>query len=136
MDMNWLDSLEFEAVPTPTHYYDIPRLTVSEKGQMTMNPAFLRMAGQTRCFHGEVSKDGRCLLLRPDAGGQLRFSPKGVRANRAFFNRLRELGIEAPTVYSLEWLPERELWAGCSSDLPKPPAGMKLLPNKPRRRAI
>lgn len=121
MDLKWLDSLEFEAIPVPVCYYDVPKLVVNEKGQMSMNLAFQRVAGQTRCFYGEVGKDGRCLLLRPDEGGQLRFSPKGVRKNQAFSDRLKERGIQLPAVYSLEWLNEREMWAGCSNDLPKPP---------------
>lgn len=134
MDLKWLDSLEFEAIPAPRHYYDIPRLTVSGKGQMTMNPAFLRRAGEARCFYGEVSRDGRCLTLRPDEGGQLRFSPMGVRMNRDLSELLSGRGIRLPASYTLEWVEERSLWAGCSADLPEPPQVEELLPKSRGRR--
>ncbi len=129
MDLNWLDSLEFEAIPAPVYYYDIPKLIVNENGRVTMNQAFLREVGQTRCFYGELSTDGRCLRLRPDEEGQMRFSPKGARKNQAFSDRLKKLGIRLPAVYPLEWLSEREVWVGCSNDLPKPPE-IKARPSK------
>jgi len=130
MDLAWLDSLEFESIPAPVHYYETPRLSVNEKGQMTMNPVFLRKIGETRRFYGAVSKDGRCLTLRPDREGQICFSPKGVRQNSAFAALLDRRGIRFPAVYSMEWVPERELWAGCSNDLPRPPQAKTLLPGR------
>lgn len=133
MDLNWLDSLEFEAIPAPVYYYDIPRIAVNAKGQMTMNPAFQRLAGETRCFYGEMSKNGICLLLYPDEGGQLRFSPKGVRMNQAFSERLKELGIQLPAVYTFEWLDKRKAWGGYCRDLPEPPKTKTLLPKGSRK---
>lgn len=128
LDLAWLDSLEFDAIPAPEHYYDLPRLSVRNDGQMRMNPGFLRKLGEARRFCGMVSRDGRCLALRPDGEGQIAFTPKGVCRNHALAARLCERGIELPAVYSMEWLPERELWAGCSGDLPAPPPAGALLP--------
>ncbi len=133
MDLNWLDSLEFEAIPAPVHYYNIPRVVVSEKGLMTMNPAFQRLAGEARSFYGELSKDGVCLLLHPNERGSLQFTAKGVRSNRKLSDRLRALGIQFPAVYTLEWLDERKMWVGCSNDLPSPPKIEELLPKRSKR---
>ncbi len=134
MDIKWLDSLTFEPIPAPTHYYDIPRLTVNEKGHMTMNSACLRQVGKTRCFSGEISTDGRCLKLQPDESGELHFSPaSGVCLHRDFSSHLKERGIQLPAIYTLEWLPERDLWVGTSNDLPKPPKTV-VFSRKPARR--
>jgi len=40
MDLNWLDTLEFKAIPA--QYNDVPELTVNVKGHMSMKQAFQR----------------------------------------------------------------------------------------------
>lgn len=130
MDLAWLDSLEFEAIPTPMNYAETPRLSVNKKGQMSMNAAFLRAVGDERRFYCEVSKDGRCLTFRPDGDGQICFTPKGVRLYGRFADLLRQRQIRFPVIYSMEWLPERALWAGYSNDLSSPPPSNALLPKR------
>lgn len=130
MDLAWLDSLEFEAIPTPVNYAETPRLSVNKKGQMSMNAAFLRAVGNDRRFYGEVSKEGHCLTLRPDGEGQICFTPKGVRLNGRLAELLRARQVKIPAVYSMEWIPERGLWAGRSGDLSDPPPVSTLLPKR------
>ena len=130
MDLAWLDSLKFEPIPAPVRYYDTPRLSINEKGQMAMNPVFLREAGENLCFYGGVSEDGRCITLRPSKEGQTCFTAKGAKKNEKFSRLLGRRGIKFPVTYSMEWVPERELWFGCSGDLPKPPQAKTLLPKR------
>lgn len=130
MDLAWLDSLTFELIPPPLPCSEVPKLSVNKKGQMSMNTAFRQKVGDRRRFHGEVSKDGRCLTLRPDEKGQLSFTAKGVRQNNRFADLLRERQIKIPAVYSMEWVPERELWVGRSNDLSSPPPVSTLLPKR------
>lgn len=130
MDLKWLDALEFELIPAPVSYNEVPRLSVSAGGQVRLNAAFLKRVGETRRFCGKVSKDGGWVTLQADSGGQLYFTPKGVQKNAQFIGRLREKGVEFPVIYSMEWIAERNLWAGSAGRLPAPPPAGTLLPNK------
>lgn len=135
MDLAWLNSLEFEKIPEPIRYNDTPRLSINSGGQMVMNLVFLRKAAGQRRFYGEVSKDGRCITLRPDdEQGQLLFTPKGVRANKRFSALLARRGIKFPVAYTLEWISERDFWVGCSGDLPAPPKAEELFAAKGGRK--
>jgi hypothetical protein len=134
MDLTWLDSLTFAPIPAPVKYYDLPKLTVSTNGLLTMNSSFQRLAGETRRFHGEISGDGRCLVLRPGADGPSAFSPKGVLTHRWFQGLLEQKQIKFPATYIMEWIPEREIWVGCSRDLSAPPQVKALLQEQKRGR--
>ena len=57
----------------------------------------LSEVGNDRRFYSPVGKDGRCLTLRPDAEGQICFSPQGVRLNGRFTDLLCQLPGQRPS---------------------------------------
>lgn len=134
MDVQMLDFAQFEEVPSPVKYYDIPRLSVTSQGVLTMNGVLREMTGEELCFQLLLYKDGRYVMLRPDSKGNIRFSPRGVVTHRQMKELLLQRKIQLPACYLLEWCEEKRAWIGCSDDLPEPPSVKELLPSKGKRR--
>ena len=139
MDLDWLDSLEFEDVPAPIDPCQVPRVSVTRQRIVAMNPAFIKQVDENRRFKIQLSKDGRCLLLHPCNEGTNCFEFKEKKDHRATVahsklpQMLMDRGIQLPASYIMEWCPERNVWVGNSDDLPKPPPASPLPPRKKRR---
>ena len=121
-DFSKLDFSQFRDIPPLRRSFDIPRLSVSSAGVLTLNSAFLRLLGEEqRSFCIKLSPDGRMLLLIPNGTPSFRFTPKGVLTHREFLELLRTLQIQVPAVYAMEWVESKGCWIGCCQDLPAPP---------------
>lgn len=59
----WVLSLSFEDVPPPVSFYQIPKLSVSSNGVMTMNQPLQKALDCARSIHMQISEDGRVIKL-------------------------------------------------------------------------
>lgn len=118
-----LDLMDLEDIPPVRRYYDVPRVSVTETGLVSMNGAFRKLAGDQREFRAKISKDGRCLVLFPHMEPNICFSREGgYLTHREMSQVLEKKGRALPAVYDLIWDETADAWIGCCQELPEPPA--------------
>lgn len=106
-----LDFSTLQDIPPLQRYYDMPRVSVSEKGLVSMNGAFRKEAGTQRTFRSQIGPDGRYLVFYPTETPNIRFSAKGGSVTHVDLAKyLVEKGILLPAVYSMTWCRERQAW--------------------------
>ena len=66
MNFSELDFEALEDIPPLRRHYDVPRISITEKGMVSMNGALKRGVGAQREFRAKTNPDGR-YLLRGDA---------------------------------------------------------------------
>ena len=131
MNFSDLDFSTLQDIPPLQRHYDIPRVSVSEKGLVSMNGAFRKEAGTQREFRSQTSPDGRYLVFYPMEAPNIHFSAKGGSVTHLELARyLEEKGILLPAVYSMTWCQEKQAWVGCCEELPQPPAPSALAKGK------
>ena len=137
MNFSELDFEALEDIPPLRRHYDVPRISITEKGMVSMNGALKRGVGAQREFRAKTSPDGRYLLLCSEETPNICFSVKGGNVLHLDFKQYLEAkGISLPALYTMEWCQERRAWIGCCQDLPEPPALSALdQPKKVRRSA-
>ena len=59
MDFLDLDFSTLQDIPPLQHYFETPRVSVTQKGLFSMNAAFRKAAGAQRRFQVKISPDGR-----------------------------------------------------------------------------
>lgn len=117
-----LDFSTLQDIPPLRHHYDIPRVSVTQKGLFSMNGAFRRETGAQRRFRVKITPDGRYLVLYPTEPANVCFSAKnGNMTHTALARSLMERGIQLPAIYTVVWSQEQEAWVGSCPDLPSPP---------------
>lgn len=123
MNFSELDFEALEDIPPLRRHYDVPRISITEKGMVSMNGALKRGVGAQREFRAKTSPDGRYLLLCSEETPNICFSAKGGNVLHLDFKQYLEAkGISLPALYTMEWCQERRAWIGCCQDLPEPPA--------------
>ena len=133
MNFSDLDFSTLQDIPPHQHYYDTPRISVTEKGLVSMNGAFRRKAGTQREFRIQSSPDGRYLVFYPMETPNIRFAAKGGSATYLeLADHLEERGILLTAVHTMAWCPERQIWVGCCEELSQPPALSGLVKGKKR----
>ena len=127
MDFLDLDFSTLQDIPPLQHYFETPRVSVTQKGLFSMNAAFLTAAGAQRRFLVKISPDGRYLVLYPTEPANVCFSAKnGYMTHKALAKSLKERGIQLPALYTVTWCQEREAWVGSCPELPSPPCLSEL----------
>ena len=61
MNFSELDFEALEDIPPLRRHYDVPRISITEKGMVSMNGALKRGVGAQREFRAKTSPDGRYL---------------------------------------------------------------------------
>ena len=77
MNFSELDFEALEDIPPLRRHYDVPRISITEKGMVSMNGALKRGVGAQREFRAKTSPDGRYLLLCSEETPNICFSAKG-----------------------------------------------------------
>lgn len=122
MDFLDLDFSTLQDILPLQHYFETPRVSVTQKGLFSMNAAFRKAAGAQRRFLVKISPDGRYLVLYPTEPANVCFSAKnGYMTHKALAKSLKERGIQLPALYAVTWCQEREAWVGSCPELPSPP---------------
>ena len=126
------DISKFYAFPPQQSPHATPRLSINEKGALTMNGAFLKQVGTVRDFKGMYSEDGSQILLFPEEEPNIRFSKcGGLARNQLLANILKELGYGFPALYTMEWSEEYGAWVGSTQEMAPPPEFSAV--GKPKR---
>ena len=100
------------------HGHTHPRLSVSRKGDLTMNEAFRKKQGESREFRALYRNDGLQILLFPYQEPNVSFSKvSGVAKNRQLADFLNELGFHFPLRYDLQWDEENQVWVGTCQEM-------------------
>ena len=76
MNFSELDFEALEDIPPLRRHYDVPRISITEKGMVSMNGALKRGVGAQREFRAKTSPDGRYLLLCSEGRPTSVFPPK------------------------------------------------------------
>lgn len=76
MNFSELDFEALEDIPPLRRHYDVPRISITEKGMVSMNGALKRGVGAQREFRAKTSPDGRYLLLCSEETPNICFPPK------------------------------------------------------------
>ena len=76
MNFSELDFEALEDIPPLRRHYDVPRISITEKGMVSMNGALKRGVGAQREFRAKTSPDGRYLLLCSEETPNICFSAK------------------------------------------------------------
>lgn len=122
MNFSDLDFSTLQDIPPLQRYYDIPRVSISEKGLVSMNGAFRKEVGAQREFRIQTTPDGRYLVFYPMESPNIRFSAKGGNVTHLDLARyLKGQGILLPTIYSMAWCKEEQAWVGRCEELAQPP---------------
>ncbi len=74
MNFSDLDFDKLQDIPPIQHYFDTPRVSVTEKGLVSMNAAFRKNVGTQREFRSQISPDGRYLVFYPMEPPNIHFS--------------------------------------------------------------
>lgn len=135
LKFKWVLSLSFEDVPPPVSFYQIPKLSVSSNGVMTMNQPLQKALDCACPIHMQISEDGRVIKLTSVENGDQHFSSKGQLKNSKLLSMLQRKGVQLPCRYLMDWDSDEEVWIGCSEDLPAPP-DMEMPPRKRKRKAL
>lgn len=111
MNFSELDFEALEDIPPLRRHYDVPRISITEKGMVSMNGALKRGVGAQREFRAKTSPDGRYLLLCSEETPNICFSAKGGNVLHLDFKQYLEAkGISLPALYTMEWCQERRAW--------------------------
>ena len=95
MNFSELDFEALEDIPPLRRHYDVPRISITEKGMVSMNGALKRGVGAQREFRAKTSPDGRYLLLCSEETPNICFSAKGGNVLHLDFKQYLE-GISLP----------------------------------------
>lgn len=87
MNFSELDFEALEDIPPLRRHYDVPRISITEKGMVSMNGALKRGVGAQREFRAKTSPDGRYLLLCSEETPNICFSAKGGNVLHLDFKR-------------------------------------------------
>lgn len=97
MNFSELDFEALEDIPPLRRHYDVPRISITEKGMVSMNGALKRGVGAQREFRAKTSPDGRYLLLCSEETPNICFSAKGGNVLHLDFKQYLEAkGISLP----------------------------------------
>lgn len=100
MNFSELDFEALEDIPPLRRHYDVPRISITEKGMVSMNGALKRGVGAQREFRAKTSPDGRYLLLCSEETPNICFSAKGGNVLHLDFKQYLEAkGISLPALY-------------------------------------
>lgn len=136
MNFSELDFEALEDIPPLRRHYDVPRISITEKGMVSMNGALKRGVGAQREFRAKTSPDGRYLLLCSEETPNICFSAKGGNVLHLDFKQYLEAkGISLPALYTMECARSGGLSAAvrtCPNPRPSPALGQ---PKKVRRSA-
>ena len=128
MNFSELDFEALEDIPPLRRHYDVPRISITEKGMVSMNGALKRGVGAQREFRAKTSPDGRYLLLCSEETPNICFSAKGGNVLHLDFKQYLEAkGISLPALYTMEWCQERRAWIGCCQDCPNPRPSLRWI---------
>ena len=120
MNFSELDFEALEDIPPLRRHYDVPRISITEKGMVSMNGALKRGVGAQREFRAKTSPDGRYLLLCSEETPNICFSAKGGNVLHLDFKQYLEAkGISLPALYT---------WSGARSGGPGS-AAVRTCPN-------
>ena len=101
MNFSELDFEALEDIPPLRRHYDVPRISITEKGMVSMNGALKRGVGAQREFRAKTSPDGRYLLLCSEETPNICFSAKGGNVLHLDFKQYLEAkGISLPALYT------------------------------------
>lgn len=101
MNFSELDFEALEDIPPLRRHYDVPRISITEKGMVSMNGALKRGVGAQREFRAKTSPDGRYLLLCSEETPNICFSAKGGNVLHLDFKQYLEAkGISLPALWS------------------------------------
>ena len=89
MNFSELDFEALEDIPPLRRHYDVPRISITEKGMVSMNGALKRGVGAQREFRAKTSPDGRYLLLCSEETPNICFSAKGGNVLHLDFRKQR-----------------------------------------------
>ena len=102
MNRSALDLSAFRDFPSQEVGHAVPRLSINEKGMLSMNTAFRKAVGSARAFRGMYTEDGSRLLFLSDREPNIRFSPANATGrNRALADILKKLGYKFPVLYTI-----------------------------------
>lgn len=99
MNFSELDFEALEDIPPLRRHYDVPRISITEKGMVSMNGALKRGVGAQREFRAKTSPDGRYLLLCSEETPNICFSAKGGNVLHLDFKQY----LESPCLPFTRW---------------------------------
>lgn len=112
----------FEDIPAKVSSGPALRLSVNEKGMVSINSALSRAVGDQREFRAQKYPDGSCFALFRDEAPNIKFSQKSLNSFQpGLASSLRGLGYNFPVVYILEWDEAHKVWVGHCSEISSPP---------------
>ena len=136
MDRSALDLSAFRDFPSQDVGHAVPRLSINEKGRLSMNTAFRKAVGSARAFRGMYTEDGSRLLFLSDREPNIRFSPANATGrNRALADILKKLGYKFPVLYTMEESKADHAWVGTCQEIMPPPAPPASLKAKRKHRS-
>ena len=120
--MQNINSHLFEDIPDKVPSGTALRLSVNEKGMVSINSALSRAVGDQREFRAQKYPDGSCFALFRDEALNIKFSKKSLNSFQpGLASSLRGLGYNFPVVYILEWDEAHKAWVGHCSEISSPP---------------
>ena len=133
MNENQLDLSLFHDFPPQLSEHTVPKLRMTDHGELVMNPAMKKCVGTRRDFLGKLSQDGTMLLLLEAENGNVHFTEKTcIAKHRSLQAELVHLGFSLPVNYRIEYREEQHAWLGICEELVLPSPTLK--PTKTRRR--
>ena len=135
MSIPRFDFQTLQDIPSRLNHRDTPRLTITEKGLISINGALRSRVGERRAFRAKISPDGRYMALCTREEPNLQFGLRSGRTYHAALCRLvEEMGFTLPVVYTMEWDEEHSAWIGGCEEIAPPPALSALREEKTARR--
>lgn len=108
--------------PPQRNFYRTPRVTINNKGDISMNAELLHQTENIRDFRGQYSEDGCWLVLFQDQKPNIHFSKAGGKAkNAALMKILQDKGFSFPLVYAFERRDDLNAWVGRCLEMSPPP---------------
>lgn len=117
---------------------DTLRISVNEKGMITMNGALKRSVGEQRKFKAQIYPDGSCFVLFKEREPDIEFSVKSANSlQHSFADLLKSKGYSFPVIYTLQWDEGHRAWGGFCSEISSAPgiSEIKASVKKGRRAA-
>ena len=135
MDHKELDLSIFQEFPPQQRFYSVPRLSVSQRGDLAMNGEFRRRLGEARDFRGLCAPAQGLVLLTQEGEPNIHFAKvSGSAKNTALAGLLAREGYSFPVLYTMEWLEERRAWVGTCQEMAPPPELPRKGPGRRTRR--
>ena len=120
----------FEDIPDKVPSGTALRLSVNEKGMVSINSALSRAVGDQREFRAQKYPDGSFFALFRDEAPNIKFSQKSLNSFQpGLASSLRGLGNNFPVVYILEWDEAHKAWVGHCSEISSPPKLSSIKPS-------